>query len=299
MDLGTVKKKLSTGNISKCEYKSFQDFCEDVRLIFTNCLLYNEKHKGHSDSIYSWAADFLESFNAAVEKNQALVDARLSKITRYTFPEFPVCEQIWNRFNVKTYAWYFYDPVPLEDYKHFIRHPICLSEIKGKLETGAYKSFEEFDKDMISIGTNCLHFNYDPNEMQAYRDVAIDFLDKYDKFKFQQKGKIQHTMKSRLLGCRRALDLLLLRNCPSTEVESNEKPEKMSLPWLLKYLPDNPDIPDRPVCIGDVSDKLYSLQYSNPDEFMADLLHVLSIDSPPYAAWSKRSPETVKRMPKS
>ena len=235
MDLGTVKKKLSSGNISKCEYNNFDSFCEDMRLIFTNCLLYNEKHKDHSDSIYSWAADFLKSFNVGVEKNQAFVDARLSTMTRYTFPEFPICEQIWTKFNVKAYAWFF-DPVPIDDYKHFIRHPISLSEIKQKLQVGAYKSFEEFDKDMVSIGTNCLHFNYDPDSTQAYRDVAVDFLDKYDKCKAQQKGKIKHTLKSRMLSCRRALDLLLIRNYYGPEI-GEEKVEKLSLPWLLTYLP--------------------------------------------------------------
>ena len=30
--------------------------------------------------------------------------------------------------------------------------------------------------------------------------------------------------------------------------------EKMSLPWVLSYIPDNPNALDKPVCIGDVSD---------------------------------------------
>ena len=211
MDLGTVKKKLNSAHVSKCEYSTFDDFCEDMRLIFTNCMLYNAKQKDQSDSIYGWAADFLRNFNAGVEKNQVIVDTQLSKMTRYTFPEFPICEQLWSKFNSKAYV-LFAEPVLLADYKDFIRRPICLATIKEKMQTGAYKSFEEFDEDMVRIGTNCLHFNYDPDKLQSYRDNAVDFLDKYDKFKAQQKGKLKHVLKSRMLGCRRALDLFLFRN---------------------------------------------------------------------------------------
>jgi hypothetical protein len=289
MDLGTVKKKLNSAHVSKCEYSTFDDFCEDMRLIFTNCMLYNAKQKDQSDSIYAWAADFLRNFNAGVEKNQVIVDTQLSKMTRYTFPEFPICEQLWSKFNSKAYV-LFAEPVPLADYKDFIRRPICLATIKEKMQTGAYKSFEEFDEDMVRIGTNCLHFNYDPDKLQSYRDNAVDFLDKYDKFKAQQKGKLKHVLKSRMLGCRRALDLFLFRNYSSPETNV----EKMSLPWVLSYIPDNPNAPDKPVCIGDVSDKLYSRRYSNCDEFVADLLHVLSASKPPYLAWSKRPATVVK-----
>ncbi|XP_076308792.1 bromodomain-containing protein 3-like isoform X3 [Tachypleus tridentatus] len=70
------------------------------------------------------------------------------------------------------YAWPFYKPVGsvfpgLKDYLDVIKHPMDLGNVKEKLETGKYKSPEEFASDIRLIFTNCYKYNPPDHDVVA------------------------------------------------------------------------------------------------------------------------------------
>ena len=54
-----------------------------------------------------------------------------------------------------------------------------------KLKDGKYANFDAFERDMVLVGTNCLHFNNDPDKQSGYRDTAVIYLEKFIKLKKQ------------------------------------------------------------------------------------------------------------------
>lgn len=58
MDIQTVKSKLNAA-----EYTSITDILTDIRLIWSNCMLFNAE----DSEIYEWAKDLSQSFEDLVE----------------------------------------------------------------------------------------------------------------------------------------------------------------------------------------------------------------------------------------
>ena len=280
MDLTTLKKQLNV-KCTKSTYSTFDAFCTDVRLIFENCKRYNA-----ADPILcSYANEVLSHFEGQVLNEVPKVKERLAILETYTFPEYEQCMTLVDQcLGVAAIKELFTKPVDVENYSLWIQTPMDLGTVKSKLTGGSYTSFTQFDRDMVLIGTNCLHFNNDPDRQSAYRDIAVLYLEKYEKLKrLHLKGVQEFPLKSHLLPCRRALDLVLIMN------RQNEKDDSIKLahPWIIRHVPKNnssnsagssspPDVGSKAsVTLGDVSDKLYSLSYDNEQAFIDDLIRVL------------------------
>lgn len=66
------------------------------------------------------------------------------------------------------YAWPFYKPVDtdaLHDYKKVVKTPMDMGTIKGKMETRAYSTSNEFATDMRLMFTNCYKYNPPDHEV--------------------------------------------------------------------------------------------------------------------------------------
>ena len=283
MDLTTLKKQLNVKS-TKSAYSTFDEFCGDARLIFENCKRYNAA----DPVLCSYANEVLGQFEGQVLNELPKVKERLAILDTYTFPEYEQCMTVVDQcLSFAAIKELFAKPVEVENYSLWIQTPMDLGTVKAKLTGGSYTSFSQFDRDMLLIGTNCLHFNNDPDRQSAYRDIAILYLEKYEKLKkLHLKGLQEFPLKSHLLPCRRALDLVLIMN-RKDEKDDGENAIKLALPWMLRHIPKidaaspagsscPPDIGSKPsVTLGDVSDKLYSLSYDNEKAFIDDLTRVL------------------------
>lgn len=123
MDLSTVRGKLVSG-----KYRSFRSFQGDLKLIWSNCRLYNETSSQitrQANELERWAAEFVEHYNSVErgkwrtmgdpdrvsleEKVELLMDARelrkpeLVELGKMLKAEFPAAyEQLdFERFRVK------------------------------------------------------------------------------------------------------------------------------------------------------------------------------------------------------
>lgn len=89
--------------------------------------------------------------------------------------ELQYCSNILKEMQSKkhsAYAWPFYHPVDtkalkLDDYHLIIKHPMDLSTIKKKLETGQYQDAQGFAVDMRLIFSNCYKYNPPNNQVVA------------------------------------------------------------------------------------------------------------------------------------
>ena len=317
MDLNSVKRKLQMVHFSKCQYDSFEDFRDDMRLIFENCMLFNAAMKDlPGEHVYKNAKEFLVKFDESVERHQSMIDKQLSIVSRWSFREYPVCESMLGKLfgPSSTFTEFFGSYTKsilssLPSYPEFIREPMSFEEVNEKLKAGKYSHFKEFDRDMILIGTNCLRFNWDPWDSSEYRDKAAEFLDAYEKAKKENASMLGalYRPKTRMLDCRRALDLILLRPSNTPMPNNSENKEYLVMPWLLVHLPsydtrtkaigdilsaDSHNV----VCVGDVSDKLYSQSYAHAHEFFADLKSLFTATSPPpYRNWSARNDNEIAK----
>ncbi len=288
MDLSTLKKQLNV-KYTKSAYATFDDFCNDARSIFENCKIYN----AGNPALCKQADEILALFNSQVASEMGKVEARLAKIATYTFAEYEQCESILDQcLSVHTIEDTFGIPVPVPNYNLWIKVPMDLGTIKKKLQDGKYNTFEEFEKDMLRVGTNCLHFNNDPDKHSHYRDTAVMYLEKYDKLKRQYLKDLREIpQKSHLYPCRRALDLILIRNRPN-EKDAQGLEIKVARPWMFRNVllnidgspssstANGEDDNAKPITFGDVSDKLYSLSYESEQGFINDLRYVLSKPPP-------------------
>ena len=68
MDLGTIKKRLATKDSTG--YRYAREFCEDVRLVFRNAMLYNDS----SSDVYKMANTLSQKFE---KKWKLRIEARL------------------------------------------------------------------------------------------------------------------------------------------------------------------------------------------------------------------------------
>lgn len=284
MDLATLKKNLNV-KYTRSAYATFDEFCADARLIFDNCKLYNSADA----ALCKNADDILGQFDTQVKNEMGKVETRLAKIATFTFPEYEQAEMILDQcISVISLNELFGAPVALPSYSIWIKEPMDFSTIKKKLKDGKYANFDAFERDMVLVGTNCLHFNNDPDKQSGYRDTAVIYLEKFIKLKKQYlKDFREIPLKSRFYACRRALDLILLRERNGVYKLNN----KLSRPWKFHVVKvkteessssssSNENKGNEIVTLGDVSDKLYSLSYKNEQEFIEDLKSIFNKPAP-------------------
>lgn len=163
MDLRTITEKMN-------EYKTEEEFVNDVRLIFSNCYTYNG-----DDSPVSKMAHELETY----------FDGLLNKYLKINV-DIDICSTVLNELlksKHKKINWPFLEPVDVElvpNYLDVVENPIDLSTIKKKLPF--YKGKIEFLADLLLMVHNCLKFNEKGTEIYSCGEEMKKLIDKNSSF---------------------------------------------------------------------------------------------------------------------
>jgi hypothetical protein len=203
MDLGTIKNKME---IYRSSDQPHESFAKDVRLVWGNCMKYNEDNS----EFVKWANTLSTMFEAAYlrdivgsggtgsgsstggpkqgKKRGALTTKVKSAKKSKQGPQDPEdklkkCEQILTTIRGQKHAWPFLQPVNdsiAPGYSDIITKPMDLGTIQSKM--GSYKSHESFAEDMRLVWSNCKKFNEDHSEFGAWAlKLSKKFEDAYRK----------------------------------------------------------------------------------------------------------------------
>ncbi|TYZ58697.1 hypothetical protein PybrP1_007837 [[Pythium] brassicae (nom. inval.)] len=171
MHLYGVQKKLRSGG-----YADLRAFAFDVRLVFSNCLIYNSDVV-LSKVMRSHAVTLMKLFETLFEK----VGGRWPGV-----PERWKCHQILHEIlahrtdGQETAQWFKYpiqtyfdspDQIPYGYYKK-IRVPMDLSTVSARLHLGEYAHAAEFIKDVKLIFDNCIRYWKPDPQGQTYCESA-------------------------------------------------------------------------------------------------------------------------------
>jgi bromodomain-containing factor 1 len=167
MDLGTVKKNLEQG-----KYSSNSDFASDVRLVFANAMLYNDRStQVHLDAL-SLSIQFEKEFGGKLKDLPSVAiqehapPAPRPKPTTSAVPttvnQLEKAHKVLGKLLDSNHSALFRYPVDGEMYPSYysiISNPIDLQAIKKRLATSEYTSFQDFHNDMTLLITNIFTFN--------------------------------------------------------------------------------------------------------------------------------------------
>lgn len=200
MDLGTISKRMDLN-----QYNGAEAFMSDVRLVLNNCFTYNAPdsqvskmgrnlEKYFNTSMAKLPTD-LNSVGAS--SNDDLTDSRPKRDAITARPASNVgavsqmhggvprrpssggslsfCSSVLRELMKKTNAhlnWPFMIPVDpialgLHDYFDIIKHPMDLSTIRKKLDTGLYGKPDNFEADVRLMFSNC--YTYNPPESDVHK----------------------------------------------------------------------------------------------------------------------------------
>ncbi|KAJ2454223.1 hypothetical protein EV183_001708 [Coemansia sp. RSA 2336] len=158
MDLGTIRKKLD-----RHQYHSEQDFYDDVKLVFSNCFLFNPP----DSMVYKHACALQDFFDVVWKQQTKDGDADGSSLP----PDLLMNEvaldrakSIINKLKLDEHLWPFIlpvDPVALgiPVYFDIVKNPMDFSTILKKLDKKVYKYVSEFVADIQLIVDDCFLFN--------------------------------------------------------------------------------------------------------------------------------------------
>ncbi|KAI8823758.1 Bromodomain-containing protein [Fimicolochytrium jonesii] len=179
MDLSTIELKWRTA-----QYPTPQEFVNDVKLMFANCYLYNgrasvtgqsgERLEGAFERlIEKMPLQGLLELNSPIDRegssdslNLASAAAPQSSASHPDL-ELKFCNDVLKELCKKTratYNWPFLQPVDpdalgIPHYRTVVTHPMDLSTIRRKLETGSYADADAFAGDVRLMLRNCFVFN--------------------------------------------------------------------------------------------------------------------------------------------
>ncbi|OZJ04517.1 hypothetical protein BZG36_02242 [Bifiguratus adelaidae] len=208
MDLATIKTKLERGG-----YASPSEFHDDVKLIFSNCYLFNPPDTYVHQEGKALEAVFeraWSSFGSAevdsgdnitiAEKNggpaaKASPKIRVPVISDTTMPKEAVkgCRAIIRKLFASKHSLNFQQPVDpialnIPDYFDVIKNPMDLGSIKQKLDDNRYGSANEFYNDVKLVFNNCYTYNPEGSYVhQEGKTLEAIFESEWQKFQDQQK----------------------------------------------------------------------------------------------------------------
>ncbi|KAI9203515.1 Bromodomain-containing protein [Polychytrium aggregatum] len=172
MDLSTVRKKLV-----RLEYTNADAFAYDVRLIFSNALLFNGPQSAVSISAENVRATFdklwrerPENFFPKILGNPAAAgrDGERILVGQLTLHDYELAQQILDKLEAHAGSLPFLDPIDATlfvTYAEVIKKPVDISTIREQLENGVYKSLGAVENDIKLIFENCIKFNGADSEL--------------------------------------------------------------------------------------------------------------------------------------
>ncbi|CCI41000.1 unnamed protein product [Albugo candida] len=191
MHLFGVQKKLKSGS-----YATLEDFAADVRLVFSNCLVYNSDVV-LSKMIRQHATVLMKLFETQLEKqcggswpgitqrwhcHQILQEVLAHRI------QVPGKEKDEQSYSVKsgeeTAQWFkypiqtYYDSIDQLPHEYFsiIKHPMDLGTVTSRLHEPRYQFVPEFAFDIKLIFDNCIQYWSNDPHGRAYCDSANALL---------------------------------------------------------------------------------------------------------------------------
>ncbi|KAJ2724341.1 hypothetical protein GGI07_002020 [Coemansia sp. Benny D115] len=160
MDLGTIRKKLD-----RSQYRSPSQFVEDIKLVFSNCFLFNTA----GTYVYS-QGEALQSAFESVWKQQ--FGTKPDDPLPAALPDdIPVVDKaldrartILGKLKKDDNAWPFLKPVDpiafgVPTYFDIVKNPMDLSTVQKKLSRKSYASVADFVADVRLIFDDCVLFN--------------------------------------------------------------------------------------------------------------------------------------------
>ncbi|KAG6960109.1 hypothetical protein JG688_00009759 [Phytophthora aleatoria] len=283
MHLYGVQKKLRSGS-----YATIDAFAYDMRLIFSNCLVYN------SDVILS-----------KVMRNHAVTLMKLfeSQFTKVggSWPGVPErwkCHQIiheilahrtdgqetaqWFKYPVESY----YDSPDQIPYNYFktVKNPMDIGTVSSKLHLGEYKHVSEFIAGMKLVFDNCIRYWKPDPQGQTYFSVSGSEQEKIKKKSSSKSSKSSKPSKSRETGAgmsEKDICLGIMKQLRAHKMKGFRGIEiKTAGPFLTavdttKY-PDYLKIVSEPMDFAKIERKLKSDRYGSVDEFSADVHLIFS-----------------------
>jgi len=165
MDFQTIRHKLD-----KKKYKSLSEFESDIRLIFSNCYLFNPPQtqpyiSGQIiEALFEKEWPLLKMKLVATDQSEfkSLSQSSKTKIPN-AFPEVKECREVLDfLYSMEADIVHFQKPVDkdkLPIYYEIIEHPMDFGSIERKLSMGEYRSYSEFKDDVQLIFSNAKKFN--------------------------------------------------------------------------------------------------------------------------------------------
>ena len=163
MDFSTVKKRLDMG-----VYEGEEDFAADVRLIFSNSLLFNPPASQVNTDATILSQMFEKEFGGVAVVEPISVSADVAAATTKkpaappAFKHLTAANRVVDKLLESNHSAIFRYQVDGEmypDYYKVITTPIDLQIIKKKIVTKEYVSFQDFHSDMQLLINNCFTFN--------------------------------------------------------------------------------------------------------------------------------------------
>ncbi|KAI8898937.1 hypothetical protein BC833DRAFT_564515 [Globomyces pollinis-pini] len=199
MDISTIEKKLSSG-----VYKNAQEAIADAHLMLNNCLVFNGEDSvvwASGKVLLKWLEKEQEKIPKTLKKpdykkkrvsdiglgiRESISDRpkrdipttstdRIRTRTKESSLELKFASHILvevMKQKCEAFNWPFLSPVDpdllgIPHYRTIIKHPMDLSTIKKKLDSGEYDSLVDFEDDFRLMLSNCYLFN--PPETAVYQ----------------------------------------------------------------------------------------------------------------------------------
>jgi len=275
MDFGTIKKKLENKEYNnKCEFEC------DVRLVFSNCFLFNPPSTQVND-----AGKVVENyFNKEwIEING---DTMIGK------DELKLCNKIISKLQKHKSANAFLLPVDRNLYPQYyelIKKPMDISTLKTRLNKGKYDRISKFESDVRLIFRNCYTFNDSSSFLSQQAHILESYFNKewsFDIMKLKEKQLMRATVNENQNLMIEESDASL-RKTKINESVSNDKPIKIRTSMspeplehgkTIIYLKNNnPTINEENNNINGSKSKKSSL-YQTEKEYVKEKSHKLKDD---------------------
>ncbi|KAJ2963288.1 hypothetical protein NQZ79_g1638 [Umbelopsis isabellina] len=238
MDLGTVQAKVNSQ-----QYCTIDEFVADVRLIFSNCYLFN----GHDSPVSTMATEVEKAFDRAVYKmppavqmpapvpaasapSQAPAKPLIRKESKtkekkatavvegdLSPEEQKRCRKALDEMKKPQYnniAWPFLLPVDpvawgIVGYFDVVKKPMDISTVEKKLNANEYANVTDFEQDVRQIFINCYLFNTPDNEVyQMGKSLEAVFDAKWNKAPKEKEKKVMSAKEKRIEQLEAQLRLL-------------------------------------------------------------------------------------------
>ncbi len=177
MDLSTIDKNLKEG-----KYEKMSAFEADVKLISSNCLIYNDP----TSDIANYAIKLEEAFYSILDSLNIDVDVSFDSTTPGKIDkhgkknDYRKMKNILDEIMSDKLSEVFRVPVNFDEapgYLEVIKQPMDLSTIASKLENSVYDTIEKFVSDMRLVFDNCCQYNSDTS---AIYDTATELRNRFD-----------------------------------------------------------------------------------------------------------------------